>query len=357
MGGFTFVDLFSGAGGSTLGFVMAGFEPVGALDVYRPAIETYTYNLRRLGFKPDVREADAFEFDFRRWARELGSVDVVVGCPPCQGFSHLRVRGDGAACMDRRNGLVYVYLKAVKFFRPKAVVFENVPGITDSCNGMYFRLLRGGLERLGYRIAWGVLDAADYGVPQRRRRVILIGVLRGEPLLPPPTHARPGDPRVREGLLRPWRTVREAIADLPPIGPGEEHPSIPNHVTRRLPENWLHLIRAIPKDGGTRFDAPRRLWLPCHRRLRSGFRDVFARLRWDDVSNTITTGCWNPSKGRFVHPEQDRGLSLRECARLQGFPDSYIFKGKPTSIARQIGEALPPPLAKAIAESLLDALH
>ncbi len=352
MGGPTFIDIFSGAGGSSLGFVMAGFTPLGALDNYVSAVETYRRNMERLGYRPDVRRADAFTFNFRAWARELGNVDVLVGCPPCQGFSRLRNCTDGKACVDKRNDLVFVYVRAVRAFRPKVVVFENVSWITKAYRGKYFRKLLDLLGRLGYRLVWGVLNAADYGVPQRRRRLIVVGTLRGEPRLPPPTHGRPGSREVKEGLLKPWRTVRDAIEDLPPLGPGEEHPEIPNHATKKLPENWLRLIKAIPKDGGTRFDAPKELWLPCHRRYPHGFKDVFARLKWDDIANTVTTGCWNPSKGRYVHPEQNRGLSLRECARLQGFPDTFIFYGRPTSVARQIGEALPPQLSLAIAENL-----
>lgn len=344
-----FVDIFSGAGGSALGFVMAGFRPLAALDKYRWAVETYNANIR---VKP-VR-ADAFRFDWKIWSRKLGDVDVLVGCPPCQGFSRLKVNLSGGE--DPRNELVLVYLRAVNALAPKAVVFENVSWIVKS---PMFTVFVEGLKKLGYGVRWAVLDAADYGVPQRRKRVILVGIRGSEPeeFPPPPTHGNPSSREVREGLRKPWRTVREAIADLPPLGPGETHPYIPNHQTKRLPPHWLELIKRIPKNGGSRHDVPPELLLPAHRRIgRGGFNDVFGRLRWDAPSVTITTGCWNPSKGRFVHPEQDRGLSLRECARLQGFPDSYVFRGPPISVARQIGEALPPPLAEAVARSVREML-
>lgn len=342
----TFIDVFSGAGGSALGFVRAGLRLVGALELYAPAARTFEGNL---GVRPVL--ADARGFDFARWGRELGDVDVVVGCPPCQGFSRLR-RCYYEGCADPRNDLVFTYLKAVEGLRPSVAVFENVDWMARRAGKAYLESLMERLSRLGYRVAYRVLDARDYGVPQRRRRLILIASRRGAPRLPPPTHGPPGSPAVREGLLRPWATVRDAIADLPPIGPGESHPGVPNHVAKPLPENWLRLIRAIPKDGGSRRDAPRGLWLPAHRK-HDGYWDVFGRLAWDGQANTITTGCWNPSKGRFVHPEQDRSLSLRECARLQGFPDDYVFHGRPSSVARQIGEALPPPLAEKVAQAIL----
>ena len=343
----TFVDIFSGAGGSALGFVRGGLELIGALERYMPAVKTFEGNL---GVRPVV--ADAWKFDFAAWGKELGDVDVVVGCPPCQGFSRLR-RSYPKVSEDRRNGLVFVYLKAVKALKPKVAVFENVAWMTRGIGCIYLSGLVEGLRKLGYHVCYDILDARDYGVPQRRKRLILVASSKSSPLLPLPTHGAPNSQAIQEGLLRTWTTVRDAIADLPPLGPGEADPHIPNHVTKRLPENWLQLIRAIPKDGGSRKDAPRELWLPAHQR-HEGHWDVFGRLAWDSQANTITTGCWNPSKGRFVHPEQDRGLSLRECARLQGFPDNYVFYGKPSSVARQIGEALPPPLAEAVARTLIE---
>ncbi len=342
----TFVDIFSGAGGSTLGFIRAGYELVGALDNYKYAVETFR---RQFGFEPIM--VDARTFNFQKWVRELGDVDVLVGCPPCQGFSRMRNAADKDAPHDPRNDLVFVYIRAVKALFPKIFVFENVGYMVKAYGGRYLKVLVNVLEKIGYRVEWRILDARDFGVPQRRRRLIMIGVRIGEPVFPKPSHGRPGDKAVKEGILKPWRTVRDAIFDLPPLGPGEEDPRIPNHVTKRLPEHWLRLIKAIPKDGGSRKDTSPELWLPCHRRHK-GHADVFGRLAWNKPSNTITTGCWNPSKGRFVHPEQDRGLSLRECARLQSFPDNFIFEGPPSAIAIQIGNALPPLLAEAIARKL-----
>ena len=345
-----FVDIFSGAGGSALGFLQADFKPVGALDSDKHAVETFESNIK---LKPVL--TDAQTFNFRKWSKELGDVDVLVGCPPCQGFSKMNLKNQKNGHADSRNDLVKVYIDAVKAIDPKVVVFENVSGMVRRWNG-YFKLLTGHLTKLGFKLVWDILNAADYGVPQRRKRLILIGVKKGEPRLPAPTHGNPKSRAVKKGLLKPWVTVKEAIGDLPPIEAGESHPKIPNHRSKKLPENWLRLIRMIPKNGGSRSDAPKELWLPCHRKHR-GYDDVFGRLWWDKPSVTLTTGCWDPSKGRFVHPEQDRGLSLRECARLQGFPDDFVFKGPPTSIARQIGNALPPPLARAIAKVVAEYIQ
>lgn len=342
-----FVDIFSGAGGSALGFILAGYELVGALDNNRHATRTFESNF---GFAPVL--TDASTFDFVKWSRMLGDVDVVVGCPPCQGFSrmkntHLLSDGDD----DSRNLLVYIYVRAVETLKPKAILFENVSWMVNAYRGRYFHWIITRLSKFGYKINWKILDAADYGVPQHRRRLILMGSFRSAPEFPESIYGDPRSKEVSEGVKLPWRTVRNAISDLPPLSHGETHPEIPNHVTKKLPENWLKLIKAIPKDGGSRVQAPRDLWLPCHRR-HNGHNDVFGRFRWDRPSNTITTGCWDPSRGRFVHPEQDRGISLRECARLQSFPDDFIFTGPPTSVARQIGNALPPIPSKYIAEKI-----
>mgnify|MGYP000153164518 CR=1 FL=1 len=341
-----FVDIFSGAGGSSLGFLEAEFKPLAALDFYNYANRTYE---RNIGIKPTC--ADARFFNFEKWATKLGDVDVLIGCPPCQGFSRMNMRRMSRKHTDPRNELVITYIRAVKAIGPDVAVFENVRGIIKYQGGVYFRLLIEEFKKMDYKVAYGILDAVNYGVPQRRKRLIIIASKIFKPKLPEPTHLSPSSPEVIRGLKKPWKTVGDTIKDLPPLGFGERHPTIPNHETRNLPDNWVDLIKAIPKNGGSRKDAPRSLWLPCHLK-HNGHYDVFGRLRWDKPANTITTGCWNPSKGRFVHPEQDRGLSLRECARLQSFPDNFIFLGPPSSIAKQIGNAFPPLLAKAIAFSI-----
>jgi len=200
-----FVDIFSGAGGSALGFVQAGFKPVGALDIDKNAAKTFEYNFK---LKPLVK--DAKKFDFKKWVKELGDIHVLVGCPPCQGFSRMKRNGD----KDPRNDLIYVYLNAVRTLKPEVAVFENVSGMVRALNGEYLKLFLSKMEKMRFKIVWGVLNAADYGVPQRRKRIIIIASKKTVPELPEPTHGNPKDKKVKKGLLKPWRTVRDAIYDL-----------------------------------------------------------------------------------------------------------------------------------------------
>ncbi|MDK2464717.1 MAG: DNA cytosine methyltransferase [Candidatus Korarchaeota archaeon] len=343
------VDLFSGAGGASLGFLQAGFRMLAAVDIDRRACGTYARNIPGVEvLREDVRGLSG-EDVLSSVGLGVGEVDVAVGCPPCQGFT------DHGKPGDPRNSLVMEFARLISEMRPRAVVFENVPGMLKRGWPLLAGLMDG-LGRAGYRYSWDVLNAADYGVPQIRRRIVLVAVradLGVEPSLPKPTHARP-DEAGRLGL-RPWRTVREAIADLPPLGPGERHPTIPNHEAPGHSPRVLELIRRVPKDGGSRKDVPRRYWLRCHRN-HDGHHDVYGRMRWDSPAPTITSGCYTPSKGRFIHPEQDRGITMREAARLQGFPDDFVFEGPRQAVARQIGNALPPPLARSIAEAVAEVL-
>jgi len=344
MSRYSFADVFSGVGGSSLGFVRAGFVPVGAVDVDEIANATYQMNI---GLHPIT--ADATRVSSDKLSRMWGTVDVLVGCPPCQGFSDLLAKRRGFAD-DPRNNLVVKFLKIIEVIEPRAVVFENVDGINRGAGRRYLELFIRSLRKLGYHVACGSLNAADYGVPQRRIRMIVIASRESELGLPPPTHGDPNSDLVSNGELKPWRTVRDAISDLPPLQPGERHPDVPNHYAKPLPPHWLELVKRVPKDGGSRTSVPERYWLPCHRRNPKVFTNVFSRLWWDRPSVTITTGAWDPSKGRFVHPEQDRGLSLREAARLQTFPDDFVFLGTPPRIIKHIGNAFPPLLSEIIAE-------
>ena len=342
------IDLFSGCGGASLGFARAGFRIAAALDIDPWACETYRRNLQVEPLQADVRGVTGRDL-LRRAGLKRGAVDVLIGCPPCQGFTRHR---NGAGAADPRNGLVADYLRIVGEIRPKFLVFENVKGMWAQAHGRrYFHRLMEGLEDLGYHAVWGLLDAAAYGVPQRRERLIVMATrersLRYKLALPSRTHAPP-EQAEREGL-RPYRTVRDAIADLPPLQAGEACPTIPNHVAPKHSPRILELIRHVPKDGGSRHDLPKRFWLKCHKN-HNGHRDVYGRMRWDAPAPTLTYGCTNPSRGRFIHPEQDRAITPREAARLQTFPDNFVFYGPATRIASHIGNALPVELARRIAE-------
>jgi DNA (cytosine-5)-methyltransferase 1 len=318
------IDLFSGCGGLTLGLKQAGFNVLGAVEIDRGAVRTYEANHRGVLIKhADIRKVSAR--GFRRQLRILrGELDLLAGCPPCQGFSTLRTRNGANKNRDNRNSLVYQMLRFAKAFRPKAVMMENVPGLIRHKS---FADLCDGLRGLGYQLNFGIKDAANYGVPQRRRRLILLAG-RGFEI--------PFAPEV--GRLR---TVRGAIRGL--SEPGKSRDALHNIPEKKRTRKVVNLIRDIPKDGGSRSDLPRSRQLKCHKRT-DGFSDIYGRMAWDDVAPTVTSGCFNPSKGRFLHPEQNRAISMREAALLQSFPPKYSFDllcGK-EAIALMIGNALPP---------------
>jgi DNA (cytosine-5)-methyltransferase 1 len=318
------IDLFSGCGGLTLGLKQAGFKVLGAVEIDNTAVETYRANHRGVLVKRgDIRKLSA-----KRLRRELklrrGELDLLAGCPPCQGFSTLRTRNGANKNRDSRNDLVHEILRFARAFRPKAVMMENVPRLIrhkpfdDLCDG---------LRRLGYRLTFGIKDAARYGVPQRRRRLILLAS-RGFDIQFAPEARRS-------------RTVRRAISRMAEAGSSRD--PLHNIPEKKRAKRILRLINDIPKDGGSRSDLPKSRQLDCHKRI-DGFKDIYGRMAWDQVAPTITSGCFNPSKGRFLHPEKNRAITMREAALLQGFPRDYIFDlsaGK-EAIALMIGNALPP---------------
>lgn len=318
------LDLFSGCGGLTLGLKQAGFEVLAAVELDPLAADTYRSNHRDVMLK----EADIRAVSPLRLRRELnlqkGELDLLAGCPPCQGFSSLRTRNGSARNRDRRNDLVDQMLRFAKTFEPKTIMMENVPKLIEY--GPFKRLCNQ-LADLGYMVDVQIKDAARYGVPQRRRRLIL---LAGKGF---------SVPFAREA--RRARTVRSAIGDL--REPGESKDPLHDLPEKTRNEKVQKLIRDIPKDGGSRNDLPDSRQLPCHRKS-NGFRDIYGRMAWDSVSPTITGGCFNPSKGRFLHPVRDRAITMREAALLQTFPKRYRFSpaaGK-EAIALMIGNALPP---------------
>lgn len=317
------VDLFSGCGGLTLGLKQAGFCVVGAVEIEHLAADTYRANHPEVHlWNQDVRRLTAPQI-LRQLDLERGELDLLAGCPPCQGFSAMRRLNGARRVRDIRNDLVFEILRLAKGLRPKAVMLENVPGLAK--NDRLARL-KVELKKLGYVVNADVQDAQKYGVPQRRRRLILVAGYRMEIPFAAPTK------RVK--------TVRQAFARLTP--------SIEKHdVLHNLPEvrsqKVKALIKRIPKNGGSRGDLGVKNQLECHKKC-DGFHDVYGRMRWNDVAPTITGGCCNPSKGRFLHPSKNRNISLREAALLQSFPPSYYFsvEGGKFAAAQMIGNALPP---------------
>jgi DNA (cytosine-5)-methyltransferase 1 len=319
--------LFAGAGGLTLGLRWARFKVLGAIESDPLAAETYRSNFPGVHlWDIDIRRVSLA--DVRRQLKlKPGQLDLLAGCPPCQGFTALRSLNGHWDVDDERNDLVLQFERFARGLRPKVVMLENVPGLATD-----YRLTRliETLERLGYKTVTGVLDTSKFGVPQRRRRLILIASRRS------PVPFAPEEPRSM--------TVRDAIGDLPAAGhSGDELHDYPEARNPKV----LELIGRIPKDGGSRHDLGTKSQLACHRRC-DGFHDVYGRMSWDDVAPTITCGCVNPSKGRFVHPQQDRSITLREAALLQGFPHAHKFslrRGK-FAAAEMIGNALPPQFVK-----------
>ncbi len=350
----TVLDLFSGAGGTGLGFAAVGFEIVGAIEINENAAKTYRRNLNVKVNRDDIDNIDAQRFR-RDLGLDRGQLTVMVGCPPCQGFSRMRNEN---GVEDKRNRLVLRYAAFVKEFMPRYAIFENVPGLWRTQHGkQLYGELRTLINELGYQIQEQVVEVADFGVPQHRKRVIVIAAARklSLPYLSP-THSNPEKITTDKSRLKPWMTVREAIRRYPPLVAGqngEANGTYPNHIASKTGEKVLEFIRQVPPNGGSRTDVVEEHWLRCHIEHR-GHKDVYGRVAWDRPANTITSGCTNPSKGRFVHPEQDRAITPREAAALQGFPDSFVFEGR--SIPSQIGNAVPPPLAGAIASSIRECL-
>lgn len=247
----------------------------------------------------------------------------MAGGPPCQGFSSVRTLNGTREIVDERNDLIFEFLRLVRGLKPKAIMLENVPGLgEDQRIQVFARSLRG----MGYSVEFRVLNVADFGVPQRRARFVLLAGQNG-----PIDFAIPNKRHV---------TVREAIGHMPVSGnSGDPVHDLPEKRTEKIRE----MISLIPKDGGSRTDLPDRLKLDCHKRC-NGFKDVYGRMKWDDVAPTLTTGCFNPSKGRFLHPEADRAITIREAALLQTFPKTYRFPARlgKVTLATQIGNAIPP---------------
>ena len=326
------IDLFSGCGGLSLGLTRAGFEVLAAVDNDRLAVSTYKRNHPdTIVMKRDVGKIKLKEF-MQRLKLEPGELDLIAGCPPCQGFSRLRTLNGAREIEDFRNDLVLQFVRFVRALRPKVIMIENVPGLLGD---QRLQRLRIRLDRLQYGTDASVFDAAKFGVPQRRRRMLLVGALGEAPSFPAESRRR---------------TVSQAIRKLMP--PEESDDPAHNYPVRRA-ANVMSLIRNIPKDGGSRTELPVENQLECHKRL-DGFRDVYGRMAWGDQAPTITGGCINPSKGRFLHPEQDRAVTLREAAMLQGFPRDYWFdlsRGRYLA-AEMIGNAFPPKFAEHHARAL-----
>jgi DNA (cytosine-5)-methyltransferase 1 len=337
----TVVDVYAGCGGVTTGLKKAGFQVVAAIDNDPIACETYRLN------HPEV---EMFERDVRRIRpkqiqESLGNrrLDLMVVCAPCQPFSSQNRRKR----LDERAHLILQAIRFAKALRPRAIFFENVPGLARERASAILQKLRDGLERAGYRLSEPVnVDAADFGVPQRRRRCILIA-----------THKKslPEIPK-KATRRKKRRTVRDAIGSLPRLRSGQAYVPDLLHFARNHSPIALKRLALIPKNGGSRNALPPRLCLACHRKQR-GHEDVYGRMRWNATAPTLTTGCTDITKGRYAHPRDDRAITLREAACLQTFPRRYKFAGNPSQVAMQIGNAVPVELVRTLSPTLVKAIR
>lgn len=360
--GITAIDLFCGAGGFSEGFRQAGFHVLAGNDIDECAGETFSAAHEDAEFLPGPVERISAGKLLEVTRLKKGELDCLIGGPPCQAFS---VYNHRRGLHDERSALFQEYLRIVEGLHPKWVVMENVTGITSVGKGKAVRDIVAGLEKLGYAVDMKMLRAEEYGIPQERRRVFFIGNRLGLPIFwPKPTHG--------EGLL-PFVTVQDAISDLPILKNGQDPgvleyrteaksdyqvmlrgngKMVHNHAAPRLAPINLTRIKHV-RQGGSWRDIPVEL-LPAgmKRARRCDHTKRYGRLRPNGMSSTILTKCdlhW----GAYIHPDQDRVLTVREAARLQSFPDGFRFSGPRTSQYVQVGNAVPPALGKRVAEALL----
>ncbi len=348
------IDLFAGGGGLSEGLKQAGFKVVSAVENNDIAAETFRHNNKdAVIFEQDIRFVSGKEI-LKQCKLNRGELDLLAGCPPCQGFSSLTLKYNEN---DERNSLISEVSRLILELEPKAVMVENVPGIIDKGHPFLDKFIKT-IEKQGYIVNYDVLQVADFGVPQDRRRFVLLAGKGFEIKIPKATHSKTG----KNGLPK-WKTVKEAFTGL------EEPISLKSSISYGGPRkfNWNVTRDTAPinierlkylKPGGPRFDIPDHLRPKCHKGKNSGFGNVYSRMAWDDTSPTITGGCTTLSKGRFGHPEKLRTISVREAARLQTFPDEFEFATDFVDHACQIiGNALPCDFAKKMSEACYKAIQ
>lgn len=342
------IDLFAGVGGLSLGFEKQGFDVLIANEYDKSIAAAYTENHK----KTKMIVGDITSLDLKEtFGSYTGKIDVVIGGPPCQGFSQ---KGQRKTIHDERNFLFKYYVAIVELVKPRYFVMENVPNLLTAENGFFYKEIEELFNKMGYSLEHGVLNASDYGVPQNRRRTVIIGKLNGAaPKLP-----QPKDIKV---------TIWDAISDLAYLESGEgayeqEYKNAPesdyqkilrgnskvlyNHTVTKHSPLALERLALIPPNAG-------REVLPKEHLTKSIYSGTWTRMRKDEISVTITTRFDTPSSGKFTHPFLDRAITVREAARIQSFPDDFVFVGNKGSQMKQVGNAVPPLLAAAIAEVIM----
>lgn len=361
----TVVDLFCGCGGISWGLAQAGFDILAGVDFWQPALKTFALNHRKtLPIFADLTELTPLEL-LKRLSLERGMIDCLVGGPPCQGFSK-NVPASYRFLADPRNQLMKTFLDFVKFLYPRTVIIENVAEIYNAFDGKIRHEIVDSLQNLGYTVAVKNILAADYGVPQKRRRCFFLASRTGTaPYFPDATFAEYSSHTLFQQIF-PYISAWAAISDLPPLANGEGFFAMPylqppqndyqslmryqsaeiyDHITRRLNPKQFARVSSLRAGEGMQD-------LPEHLRPKSGYSGAYGRLDFDQPAPTITRWVFHPGSGRFCHPQQDRLLTIREVARLQSFSDIFHFTGTYIQKSHQLGNAVPPLVAKILGEAI-----
>jgi DNA (cytosine-5)-methyltransferase 1 len=344
------IDIFCGAGGFTLAATQLNINVIAAIDNDKHANETYRTNfVTEKQPAPKLYAKDILEISPQTLLTELnlksGDLDILMGGPPCQGFSTHRIKDAGVN--DPRNLLLNRYFDFVNALKPKTFIVENVSGLLWKRHKKHIDKFYKLARKAGYKVFEPkILNAKDFGVPQNRKRVFILGVrddVNIEINWPPePTHFNPESKQVKEHGKSSWLSA--SLVFKTPLKPND-----PNNIHMNHSKELLAVFKSTPKNGGSRSQSNRKL--PCHKN-HNGHKDVYGRIDPTKPGPTITTGCVNPSKGRFLHPKTNHGITVRHAARFQTFPDTFVFEGGLMAAAVQVGNAVPPKLGNVVLKAI-----
>lgn len=346
------IDLFAGAGGLSLAAQNIGMVVKAAIEINKHACDTYKSNLIKNGKGPHLYEKDILKLSPDEIAEKhfqgKDHCDLLLGGPPCQGFSVHRIKNSGVG--DPRNKLILRYFEFVTVLNPKVFLMENVPGILWPRHENYLKEFYDKGKKAGYLIEPPIiLDARDFGVPQRRKRVFILGIRNDMSLnskWPPKQTHGDAKRRLENKNLKPWVSAEAVFAE--PLSLNDENNLHMNHT----PE-LIEVFKSTPLNGGSRAQSNR--VLICHKN-HTGHKDVYGRINPLEPGPTMTTACINPSKGRFVHPIENHGITLRHAARFQTFPDWFTFQGGLIAAGEQIGNAVPVKLGEILLKSIAQGI-
>jgi DNA (cytosine-5)-methyltransferase 1 len=342
-GTYRVIEGFCGPGGMSLGLKQAGFEIARAFDIDPPSIETHNQNLGNHGIVSDAKKVNGFTL-LKELGIKRGELDLFAGGPPCQGFSKQK---KGAHLGDIRNDLVAEYIRIVNEIHPRFFFFENVAIFGQKRGKHYVALMHETFRE--YEISSRFINSADFGLAQARERFLVVGRRRDVS----------GAFSFPDRIVKHHTTIGEVLRGLPePPADFSVHPRWPNHQKANVTDINILRFSHVPQGGGWK-DIPEELRLPCHQKVdtdKGGWPDVYGRLEWNGVCPTITGGFDSFTRGRYGHPLQNRALTPREAARIQGFPDDYVFCGNRGDVRSQIGNAVPPPVAFGVGSYIIRSL-